>query len=550
MCDAQASAAKRPEGDGPDSGDRGLESQAAAIPTAFLERLDWLRDRLAVGLFTVGAALALVPFAFWNLTTSTGPVVSEQSLWLAVTPGVLGGALFACHLWVRGDQRPFAFSYRGFSWIDFIALPLLYLCFRGPGFAVLAERVPLAGVLLGVGAGLVATSIWLLPQRRGSGGARRGRWWRAGVNAALVLPLAVGTWVAGANLVWERALADEAVVLGDGLEFRVTSYPGGTWRTEYEANSGHGLGYLSSPRWVATAYGPAGVSAHRYKKELTGTAATLALLNAADGTVRWRAGIPGGEVDEFALQEEPSYGDGLAAVDPEGRLLAVKLPASYWAGQDEEAVVVVFDADTGAVVRRVRVRGEVLHIALTADTLGVQVRTGAAPGARLLVFDFLARDAGDEPILELAEAGWLVGSTRDALLLGERVGREGGTVTQVDPRTGEELVTIDQVTKVHPGGWVERLTPAPEENYGSDESRELLNVDTGSRVDISGMDTSLLLGPEGYVVGLYSAVERNERVKDPAMLGAIKLDEETPAITSAVPYLTQGPDDIQLVEKP
>ena len=159
--------------------------------------------------------------------------------------------------------------------------------------------------------------------------------------------------------------------------------------------------------------------------------------------------------------------------------------------------VVVLDARTGDVVRQEKLPDLVLGQALTNNVLAVETAQDFFPGGsgrgKLHVFSLEKRY---DPAAEIPVDQWLVGASRTTLLLSSETALQGRvsdfpdttTVTQLDIH-GHVVNTIPNVTEIVFGGWIRTVPTSSNESEHDAEASEksnLLHVDTGAKVDVSG----------------------------------------------------------------
>lgn len=159
--------------------------------------------------------------------------------------------------------------------------------------------------------------------------------------------------------------------------------------------------------------------------------------------------------------------------------------------------VVVLDARTGDVVRQEKLPDLVLGQALTNNVLAVETAQDFFPGGsgrgKLHVFSL---EKKSDPAAEIPVDQWLVGASRTTLLLSSETALQGRvsefpdttTVTQLDIH-GHVVNTIPNVTEIVFGGWIRTVPTSSNESEHDAEASEksnLLHVDTGAKVDVSG----------------------------------------------------------------
>ena len=184
---------------------------------------------------------------------------------------------------------------------------------------------------------------------------------------------------------------------------------------------------------------------------------------------------------------------------------------------DQRMNIVVLDAETGNEVRTVEVSGIVLGQAIVNDSLVVETAQNYYPAGTGVLNVFSLTDPHAEPAT-IRTDNWLIGSTKDSLLMspqssGKYSGFRGSgpywisTITRTTV-SGEEMETFTGVTAIHPNGWIERaqdpkaaVTEAaanPANALLTTLPRDLINIDSGTSLDITGQyvaDVSLPTGP-------------------------------------------------------
>ncbi len=260
---------------------------------------------------------------------------------------------------------------------------------------------------------------------------------------------------------------------------------------------------------------------------------TLVALNSKDGSVRWARTVEPGFPEEYFREPndieddmpqtifEQALGGNrkFVAVSPNGRYLAVRL-LSYMTSKnphsfgDQHTHITVLDTETGNEVRTVEVTGIVLGHALTNDSLAVETAENFYPADTGKLNIFSLTNPQEKPTTTHTNR-WLTGATNNSLLLSQQNTDENYygykqlyTLTTLSI-TGEEEETITGVAAIHPGGWIERFKD-PEtaatifqttqgETQRTKEldalPRDLINLDTGTTVDITGLSTTEVILP-------------------------------------------------------
>ena len=280
--------------------------------------------------------------------------------------------------------------------------------------------------------------------------------------------------------------------------------------------------------------------------------AVLVALDPADGSLAWARliSLPDGAAPWWedyesaagnAVTEAADRSD--VVVSPDGRYASVILRAyvSLTPGEHVSAVAVL-DRASGRAVRTEEIRGLVLGQALTDDALVIQTSSLLHPGSETVIAGTDGSDGpGADDVVDttstltafpLADPRappttgstplWLLGATRDSLLLGasridpacpkgDCLGYRVALATASGRATGQ----IDGVYAVHPNSLLERFTggetddaaltamardaPASTANRDGESSwnrvwaglgRELLDPASGATADITGLTLS------------------------------------------------------------
>ena len=280
--------------------------------------------------------------------------------------------------------------------------------------------------------------------------------------------------------------------------------------------------------------------------------AVLVALDPADGSLAWARliSLPDGAAPRWedyesaagnAVTEAAHRSD--VVVSPDGRYVSVILRAyvSLTPGEHVSAVAIL-DPASGRAVRTEEIRGLVLGQALTDDALVIQTSSLLHPGSETVIAGPDGPDGpGADDVVDttstltafpLADPQappttgstplWLLGATRDSLLLGasriDPACYAGDCLGyQVAPATasGQTTGRLDGVYAVHPNGFLERFTggetdddaltamarnaPASTANRDKESSwnrvwaglgRELLDPASGATADITGLTLS------------------------------------------------------------
>ena len=286
--------------------------------------------------------------------------------------------------------------------------------------------------------------------------------------------------------------------------------------------------------------------------------AALMSFDPANGSLTWArlVSLPGGAAPYWGLdpgrleyQVKKVAARSSVVVSPDGRRVSVILRAYVSPTLSEHvSAAAVLDTASGQVVRTEEIRGFVLGQALTDDALIVQTSDFPYPGGDNVIAGPNRSDAATSTddaggasssgagstltIFPLADPQappttgstplWLLGATRDSLLLGaSRIdpacpkGNCLGYRVAVATASGRATGQIDGVYAVHPNGFLERFTggetddaaltamarnaPASTANRDKESSwnrvwaglgRELLDPASGATADITGLTLS------------------------------------------------------------
>ena len=259
----------------------------------------------------------------------------------------------------------------------------------------------------------------------------------------------------------------------------------------------------------------------------------VVLLDPETGTVRWYRLLSSEAAYSYARFADPSkQKDRFAArsflASPDGEYIVVRLvPRSIEESArrgddviDQSRTLVVLSAETGEVVRTVETDERVLGQALTNDALVVETSPTFHPDGGTMT-SYSLTDPKADPFSWPA-TGWLVGATANSAVTSPRKYSDysshcvpstcsPATLSLSDPGTGETRSTIDHVYRVYPNGWVERYTDYtdradaagdPDASGKAQEGeapRELLDLETGARLSVTGMIVTRRTAPTGDV---------------------------------------------------
>ena len=253
---------------------------------------------------------------------------------------------------------------------------------------------------------------------------------------------------------------------------------------------------------------------------------TLASLNPQDGSVRWARKItPEMHTHYFYDESNTPQGSFLdfqectstAFISNEKYLAFYLRPWMTSEGSssisDQRMNIVVLDTKTGNEVRTIEVSGLVLGQAIVNDSLVVETAQNYYPAGTGVLNVFSLTDPHAEPTTTRTD-NWLIGSTNDSLLMSPqnsllRLPKLDSYVISTIIRTtvtGEELETFTGVTAIHPNGWIERAkdpkaavatAASPDKTPLAALPRDLINIDSGASVDVTGQYVTSVNLPTG-----------------------------------------------------
>jgi len=271
---------------------------------------------------------------------------------------------------------------------------------------------------------------------------------------------------------------------------------------------------------------------------------TLASLNPQDGSVRWARKItPEMHTHYFYDESNTPQGSFLdfqectstAFISNEKYLAFYLRPWMTSEGSssisDQRMNIVVLDTKTGNEVRTIEVSGLVLGQAIVNDSLVVETTQNYYPAGTGVLNVFSLTDPHAEPTTTRTD-NWLIGSTNDSLLMSPqnsllRLPKLDSYVISTIIRTtvtGEELETFTGVTAIHPNGWIERAkdpkaavatAASPDKTPLAALPRDLINIDSGASVDVTGQyvtSVNLPTGP-GLLLRTVTTVGEGEEKK-------------------------------------
>ena len=384
-------------------------------------------------------------------------------------------------------------------------------------------------------------------------------WIRVAAITGVIVLTIVSAEVYSARVSPTRAFsASESRPSGSGPDLFARTSDSGTWTVQFKQSL-----FID---YAVTAAGPIALSAPKeedtsdsrnsavstYESRRLDTL-TVTLLDPTDGSPQWsleltsptrlstgdtsRSGSSHNLSDylptSFPNEDNPAIGR--MVTDPDGQLLAIRLKPT-WNKSAKEWItpIAVIDLTSGGIVGSAEIQGEIVSTVLTSDTLAIQTADDSPleTGGTILTYS-LNRENGYADFQSTAKVStWLVGATRDRLLLSDQSPysihdpnspKEGraATVTLATPARVDEASKITGVHNIFPGGWVELLS-GPEQ-----QTRELVDLNTDQRIDITGMTAESLDTNTGNQVEL---IQKEPGTNNKTTVGNINIS--TPA-TSA-----------------
>ena len=384
-------------------------------------------------------------------------------------------------------------------------------------------------------------------------------WIRAAAITGVIVLTIVSAEVYSAWVSPTRAFsASESRPSGSGPDLFARTSDSGTWTVQFKQSL-----FID---YAVTAAGPIALSAPKeedtsdsrnsavstYESRRLDTL-TVTLLDPTDGSPQWsleltsptrlstgdtsRSGSSHNLSDylptSFPNEDNPAIGR--MVTDPDGQLLAIRLKPTWNKSANEWITpIAVIDLTSGGIVGSAEIQGEIVSTVLTSDTLAIQTADDSPleTGGTILTYS-LNRENGYADFQSTAKVStWLVGATRDRLLLSDQSPysihdpnspKEGraATVTLATPARVDEASKITGVRNIFPGGWVELLS-GPEQ-----QTRELVDLNTDQRIDITGMTAESLDTNTGNQVEL---IQKEPGTNNKTTVGNINIS--TPA-TSA-----------------
>ena len=384
-------------------------------------------------------------------------------------------------------------------------------------------------------------------------------WIRVAAITGVIVLTIVSAEVYSARVSPTRAFsASESRPSGSGPDLFARTSDSGTWTVQFKQSL-----FID---YAVTAAGPIALSAPKeedtsdsrnsavstYESRRLDTL-TVTLLDPTDGSPQWsleltsptrlstgdtsRSGSSHNLSDylptSFPNEDNPAIGR--MVTDPDGQLLAIRLKPT-WNKSAKEWItpIAVIDLTSGGIVGSAEIQGEIVSTVLTSDTLAIQTADDSPleTGGTILTYS-LNRENGYADFQSTAKVStWLVGATRDRLLLSDQSPysihdpnspKEGraATVTLATPARVDEASKITGVRNIFPGGWVELLS-GPDQ-----QTRELVDLNTDQRIDITGMTAESLDTNTGNQVEL---IQKEPGTNNKTTVGNINIS--TPA-TSA-----------------
>ena len=396
-------------------------------------------------------------------------------------------------------------------------------------------------------------------------------WIRAAAITGVIVLTIVSAEVYSAWVSPTRAFsASESRPSGSGPDLFARTSDSGTWTVQFKQSL-----FID---YAVTAAGPIALSAPKeedtsdsrnsavstYESRRLDTL-TVTLLDPTDGSPQWsleltsptrlstgdtsRSGSSHNLSDylptSFPNEDNPAIGR--MVTDPDGQLLAIRLKPT-WNKSAKEWItpIAVIDLTSGGIVGSAEIQGEIVSTVLTSDTLAIQTADDSPleTGGTILTYS-LNRENGYADFQSTAKVStWLVGATRDRLLLSDQSPysihdpnspKEGraATVTLATPARVDEASKITGVRNIFPGGWVELLS-GPEQ-----QTRELVDLNTDQRIDITGMTAESLDTNTGNQVEL---IQKEPGTNNKTTVGNINIS--TPATSAPTIESPGSPDSV------
>ena len=396
-------------------------------------------------------------------------------------------------------------------------------------------------------------------------------WIRVAAITGVIVLTIVSAEVYSARVSPTRAFsASESRPSGSGPDLFARTSDSGTWTVQFKQSL-----FID---YAVTAAGPIALSAPKeedtsdsrnsavstYESRRLDTL-TVTLLDPTDGSPQWsleltsptrlstgdtsRSGSSHNLSDylptSFPNEDNPAIGR--MVTDPDGRLLAIRLKPTWNKSANEWITpIAVIDLTSGGIVGSAEIQGEIVSTVLTSDTLAIQTADDSPleTGGTILTYS-LNRENGYADFQSTAKVStWLVGATRDRLLLSDQSPysihspnspQEGraATVTLATPARVDEASKITGVRNIFPGGWVELLS-GPDQ-----QTRELVDLNTDQRIDITGMTAESLDTNTGNQVEL---IQKEPGTNNKTTVGNINIS--TPATSAPTIESPGSPDSV------
>ena len=396
-------------------------------------------------------------------------------------------------------------------------------------------------------------------------------WIRVAAITGVIVLTIVSAEVYSARVSPTRAFsASESRPSGSGPDLFARTSDSGTWTVQFKQSL-----FID---YAVTAAGPIALSAPKeedtsdsrnsavstYESRRLDTL-TVTLLDPTDGSPQWsleltsptrlstgdtsRSGSSHNLSDylptSFPNEDNPAIGR--MVTDPDGRLLAIRLKPTWNKSANEWITpIAVIDLTSGGIVGSAEIQGEIVSTVLTSDTLAIQTADDSPleTGGTILTYS-LNRENGYADFQSTAKVStWLVGATRDRLLLSDQSPysihdpnspKEGraATVTLATPARVDEASKITGVRNIFPGGWVELLS-GPDQ-----QTRELVDLNTDQRIDITGMTAESLDTNTGNQVEL---IQKEPGTNNKTTVGNINIS--TPATSAPTIESPGSPDSV------
>ncbi|WP_314778919.1 hypothetical protein [Actinomyces massiliensis] len=364
--------------------------------------------------------------------------------------------------------------------------------------------------------------------------------------------------------------ASESRPSGSGPDLFARTSDSGTWTVQFKQS--FFIDYAVTAAGPITLSAPKEEDASDSRKSAVSTyesrrldTLTVTLLDPTDGSPQWsleltsptrlstgdtsRSGSSHNLSDylptSFPNEDNPAIGR--MVTDPDGQLLAIRLKPTWNKSANEWITpIAVIDLTSGGIVGSAEIQGEIVSTVLASDTLAIQTADDSPleTGGTILTYS-LNRENGYADFQSTAKVStWLVGATRDRLLLSDQSPysihdpnspKEGraATVTLATPARVDEASKITGVRNIFPGGWVELLS-GPDQ-----QTRELVDLNTDQRIDITGMTAESLDTNTGNQVEL---IQKEPGTNNKTTVGNINIS--TPATSAPTIESPGSPDSV------